>query len=53
MICGASSHGSITWCVCTLATTYDGGDHIIIVEAVVEALAEEGELLLYYKGTYR
>jgi flavin reductase (DIM6/NTAB) family NADH-FMN oxidoreductase RutF len=38
---------------CTLYTTYAGGDHVIFVGNVVEAVAEDGEPLMYYKGTYR
>jgi flavin reductase (DIM6/NTAB) family NADH-FMN oxidoreductase RutF len=45
--------GSLAHFDCTLATTHDGGDHVIFVGNVVEAAAEEGEPLLYYKGTYR
>ena len=45
--------GSLAHFDCTLATTHDGGDHVIFVGNVVEAVAEEGEPLLYYKGTYR
>lgn len=45
--------GSLAHFDCTLATTYDGGDHVIFVGNVVEAVAEEGEPLLYYKGSYR
>ena len=44
--------GSLAHLDCTLATTYDGGDHVIFVGNVVEAVAEEGEPLLYYKGNY-
>ena len=45
--------GSLAHFDCTLATTYDGGDHVIIVGNVVEAAAEDGAPLLYFKGTYR
>ena len=45
--------GSLAHFACTLATTYDGGDHVIIVGDVVDAVAEDGAPLLYFKGTYR
>ena len=44
--------GSLAHFDCTLATIYDGGDHVIVVGNVVEAVAEEGDPLLYYKGSY-
>ena len=45
--------GSLAHFDCTLATTYDGGDHVIFVGNVVEAVAGDGEPLMYYKGSYR
>lgn len=45
--------GSLAHIDCTLSTTYDGGDHVIFVGNVVEAVADEGEPLLYFKGSYR
>lgn len=35
---------------CDLETTYDGGDHIIIVGKVTEAAQKPGEPLVFYKG---
>ncbi|MQG77187.1 MAG: flavin reductase [SAR202 cluster bacterium] len=45
--------GSLAHFDCTLATTYDGGDHVIFVGNVDEAVAGDGEPLMYYKGSYR
>ena len=45
-------NGSLAHFDCTLATTYGGGDHVIFVGNVVEAVAEDGEPLMYYKGSY-
>ena len=45
--------GSLAHFDCTLATMYDGGDHVIIVGDVVEAVAQDGAPLLYFKGGYR
>ena len=45
--------GSLAHFDCTLATMYAGGDHVIIVGDVVEAVAQDGAPLLYFKGVYR
>jgi flavin reductase (DIM6/NTAB) family NADH-FMN oxidoreductase RutF len=37
---------------CCVLTTYDGGDHLIIVGSVEQASTTEDRPLLYYRGGY-
>lgn len=44
--------GALAWLDCTLAHTYEGGDHTIFVGRVEACSATGGEPLLFFKGRY-
>lgn len=43
---------ALAWVDCRVWATYDGGDHTIFVGAVLDADAEEGPPLVYFRGGY-
>jgi flavin reductase (DIM6/NTAB) family NADH-FMN oxidoreductase RutF len=45
--------GALAWLVCDLQAEHPGGDHTIGVGAVTEMGHEEGEPLVFHRGTYR
>ncbi len=44
--------GCLATLQCVVADTFPGGDHIIMLGEVKEAVWREGEPLLYYQGAY-
>ena len=55
----SESHGSprladaLMWVACELRDLIDGGDHLILTGAVVEAEGREGMPLIFHRGAYR
>ncbi|HET8975418.1 MAG TPA: flavin reductase family protein [Solirubrobacterales bacterium] len=55
----SESHGSprlddaLMWVACELRDLIDGGDHLILTGAVLEAEGREGMPLIFHRGTYR
>jgi flavin reductase (DIM6/NTAB) family NADH-FMN oxidoreductase RutF len=45
--------GALAWLVCDLRAEHPGGDHTIGVGAVTAMGHEEGEPLVFHRGTYR
>ena len=45
--------GTIAYVECRVQHDYDGGDHTIYVGEVEDAAAQDGEPLIYFRGTYR
>ena len=45
--------GGLLWVACELRDTLDGGDHVILTGAVLEAESGEGMPLLFHRGAYR
>lgn len=43
---------ALAWVDCRLWASYDGGDHTIFVGEVVDAWAEDGPPLVYFRGGY-
>ena len=44
-------HGSLAWMECRISRSHPGGDHSIIVADVLECEADEGNPLLFFRGT--
>ncbi len=45
--------GGLIWVACELRDLIDGGDHLIVTGAVIEAESSGGEPLLFHRGDYR
>ena len=45
--------GALAWLVCDLQAEHPGGDHTIGVGAVTEMGRDDGEPLIFHRGTYR
>jgi flavin reductase (DIM6/NTAB) family NADH-FMN oxidoreductase RutF len=45
--------GSLAYLECRIQTVQEAGDHTIFIAEVEDALANEGEPLLYFRGEYR
>ncbi len=45
-------HGTLARFVCRTFTTYDGGDHIIVLGEVEQYETSEGDPLVYHSGDY-
>lgn len=45
--------GSLAFFDCTVVSAFECGDHILFVGNVVDAGSNEGEPLMYYKGSFR
>lgn len=43
---------ALAWADCRLWATYDGGDHTIFVGEVMDADADDGPPLVYFRGGY-
>lgn len=46
-------HGAVAWIACELRQTHDGGDHAILVGAVIGIGGEGGDPLVFHRGAYR
>jgi len=46
-------HDALMWVACELRDLIDGGDHLILTGAVVEAESREGMPLIFHRGAYR
>lgn len=44
---------AVAWLECEVWEVHPGGDHSIVVGRVLETGVDEGEPLLFYRGTYR
>jgi flavin reductase (DIM6/NTAB) family NADH-FMN oxidoreductase RutF len=45
--------GSVAWLECRRTSTYPGGDHSIVVGAVLDAaLGDDDDPLVFFMGTY-
>jgi 3-hydroxy-9,10-secoandrosta-1,3,5(10)-triene-9,17-dione monooxygenase reductase component len=45
--------GALAWLACDLQALHPGGDHTIGVGAVTQMAYEDGDPLVFYRGTYR
>jgi flavin reductase (DIM6/NTAB) family NADH-FMN oxidoreductase RutF len=45
--------GAIGWLACKVHARHEGGDHTIVVGAVLDAGTHAGEPLVYFRGAYR
>lgn len=46
-------HGAVAWTACELRETHRGGDHAILVGAVLALGGAGGEPLVFHRGAYR
>jgi flavin reductase (DIM6/NTAB) family NADH-FMN oxidoreductase RutF len=44
---------ALMWVACELRDLIDGGDHLILTGAVLEAESREGMPLIFHRGAYR
>jgi 3-hydroxy-9,10-secoandrosta-1,3,5(10)-triene-9,17-dione monooxygenase reductase component len=45
-------HGALAWVDCRIATTYDAGDHYLVIASVVGLETGSGRPLLFYRGGF-
>lgn len=46
-------HDALMWVACELRDLIDGGDHLILTGAVLEAESRDGMPLIFHRGAYR
>jgi flavin reductase (DIM6/NTAB) family NADH-FMN oxidoreductase RutF len=45
--------GALAWIDCTLESSLDAGDHVILLGRVVDAVVKDGDPLVYFRSGYR
>jgi flavin reductase (DIM6/NTAB) family NADH-FMN oxidoreductase RutF len=44
---------ALLWTACELAEVHDGGDHVITVGRILDLGIDDGDPLVFYRGSYR
>jgi 3-hydroxy-9,10-secoandrosta-1,3,5(10)-triene-9,17-dione monooxygenase reductase component len=49
---GPRLHGALAWIDCVVEQVHEGGDHFLVVAAVLGLVAGQGSPLLFYRGGF-
>jgi flavin reductase (DIM6/NTAB) family NADH-FMN oxidoreductase RutF len=44
---------ALVWTACELAEVHEGGDHVITIGRIVDLGADDGDPLVFFRGSYR
>jgi len=49
---GPRLHGALAWIDCVVEQVHEGGDHFLVIAAVLGVVAGQGSPLLFYRGGF-